>query len=827
MSLLQPDFQFFRSRIMLPVMLLCLMQSPGFSQTKVKGKIIDAETNEGLPFVNVMFPGTSQGTTSDIDGNFLISTDQPVDSVSAFFLGYTKNTKHIRSNTSQEVNFVLRRKTNLIQEVVIHPGENPALRIIRNVIARKDSNNREKLKAYEYQAYNKVEFDLKDIPRRLQKRKVLRPMKFAFDHIDSSNAIEKPQLPILISETVSRYYYRTSPTIKKEIIQANKLAGVDQKSIAQFMGDMYLDVNLYLNNILVFGKDFISPVADNALLYYRYYLTDSVYLNGHRCYELQFSPRRKQELLFSGTLWIADTAWAVKRIQMKVQDDANINFINQLQVNQEYEVMDGHWMLVRDHLFADLYIPGQKTGLYGRKTAVYSDIKVNRLKEDGFYDRTHNLVVDADPEKPDAFWVKARPDSLSKNEQGIYQLMDTIQKLPFYKTWYDIVLTLAKGYKPVGNFEIGPYYSIFSTNRIEGGRIRLGGRTSDKFSKWYELNGYCAYGLKDEQFKYKLGFRTFITKSPRQLVGMSYKSDYELLGQSQNAFTQDNFFVSLLRRSPIRNMTNVQQFEAYYEREWFTGFSTKLFFTNRTMTPISDFQYQYYDRDGALKTLDNIKTTEITIITRLAWNEKYIDGTFSHIPTGTKYPIPQLIYTKGIRNAFGSNYSYDKVALKVTDRIRIPPIGYVDYLIQAGKVFGAAPYPLLELHGGNETYVYDPYAFNMMNYYEFVSDQYITFQAQHHFDGFFLNHIPLMRKLKWREVVSGKYLAGSVSDANSRLLNFPSTLSSLNQGPYYEVGAGIENILRLFRIDALWRLSYLNHPNIAKFGLRGTIQFVF
>ncbi len=821
-----PCYGKLKKAVLLLLFLIGFIQN-SFAQTRVKGKIIDGESNESIPFVNVIFIGTTTGTTTDIEGNFTLSTDQPCDSIAAFFLGYTRVVKMVKRNSGQEINFVLRPLTNAIQEVVIHPGENPAWRIFRNVVAHKDLNNREKVVAYEYEVYNKMEFDLKDIPKQLQKWKVLRPVKFVFDHVDSSQANEKPQLPIMISETISEYFYKSNPVVKKEIIRANRLAGMEQKSISQFMGDMYLDVNLYENNILVFGKNFVSPISDNGLFYYRYYLLDSVNLSGHKCYQIEFTPKRKQELLFTGNMWISDTSWAVKRLQMKIVPGANINFINQLTVNQEYEIEDGHWMLVRDRLFADMYMPAQKTGLYGRKTAIYSHISINRPRPDDFYSRTNNLVVSDDLYKPDSVWRKVRPDSLSKSEQGIYQLMDTIQKLPTYKTWYDLVLLLAKGYKIAGNLEIGPYYNIFSTNRIEGGRIRLGGRTSDKFSKWYELNGYCAYGTLDEKFKYKIGFRTFITKNPRQIVGISYKTDYELLGQSQNAFTQDNIFASLLRRTPIRNMTDVQQLEAYYEREWFTGFNTKVFLVNRQITPISDFLYQYYNKEGVLTTKDYIKTTEVRFVGRLAWHEKYIDGTFSHIPTGTKYPIVQIIYTKGFRNAFQSDYQYNKLAININDRLHFASLGYLDYMIQAGKVFGALPYPLLEIHGGNETYVYDPYAYNMMNYYEFVSDQYITLQAQYHLDGFLLNHIPVMRKLKWREVLSGKALAGSVSQENRDLLIFPSTLSSLNQGPYYEVGAGIENIFKLFRVDALWRLSYLDHPNIAKFGLRGTFQIVF
>lgn len=814
---------------------------PVFSQTtRVTGRIFDATTKEPLPFVNIVLKGTATGTTSDFDGNYSLSFTVPADSITISYIGYVPVTKAIKRGTSQVINVELQSSAIGLEEVVVNPGENPAHRIIRAVIANKDKNDREKLDAYQYEVYNKVEFDLNNIPPDFRKKKVFKPIEFIFDNIDSGKVGEKPFLPLFMTESLSDYFYRRDPRTKKEVIKASKVTGVENASVSQFMGEMYQQVNIYDNTILVFGKNFISPISDNGLLYYRYYLIDSMFIGENRCYQIQFKPRRKQELTFSGNLWIADTTFAIKRLEMTIADDANINFINNLNVVQEYAYVPYDsasdkraWMLSKDKLVIDFSLKehdkkDQEMGFYGRKTTSYKNFVINQPRPDDFYSRTDNLVVEAGAYQKDTeFWEAARHDSLSKTEKQIYAMVDTIQTLPVYKTWVDVITIFVSGYKVWGNFEFGPYYNTLSFNSVEGVRLRVGGRTSNQFSKWYELNGYLAYGTKDEKFKYSLGFRSFISKKPRQMVGMNYKNDYEILGQSQNAFTQDNILASVFRRTPLTKLTGVEEVQAWYDREWFTGFNTKMSFVSRTMVPLGDFRYEFKEADGTVRVKDNIITSEIRLNARFAYDEKYVEGEFTRTSLGTKWPIVQMQYGYGIKDLFASDYSYHRLSFNIDDRFRINPLGYTDYYIEAGKTWGRLPYPLMVLHPGNESYVYDFYAYNMMNYYEFVSDEYATLYMFHHFDGFFLNKIPLMRKLKWREIVSGKVLVGRVSDKNRETLIFPEHLYELDRGPYYEAGVGLENIFKIFRVDAMWRLSYLDNPNISKFGIRGTIQVIF
>ena len=801
--------------------------------TKVTGKIVDAISREPLPFVNIIFKGTTVGGTSDFEGNFSISTTLRVDSISISYVGYNKLTLAIKRGVEQTLNIGLTQGIDLMT-VEVRPGENPAHRILRKIIANKDKNDREKLDAYEYEVYNKVEFDLNNLSDDFKNKKLLQPFSFIFDNIDSTNAKEKPYLPVFMTEALSDFYYRRSPQARNEVIKASKVAGVENSSVSQFMGDMYQNVNIYENTILVFGKNFVSPISDNALLYYKFYLIDSMVIDGHKCYQLQFKPRRKQELAFVGNLWAADTAFAIKQIEMSIADDANINFINSTAVVQTYTKVDSAWMMQKERLVIDFNpfpIEQKKKsmmGIYGRKTADYTNFKVNQQHEDKFYSMTENLKVNDDAfKKSEEFWETNRHDSLSKNEKQIYKMVDTLQSLPVYKTWIDVITIFVTGYKVKGNFEYGPYYNMFSTNEIEGNRFRFGGRTSNQFSKWYELSGYLAYGTRDEKFKYSLGVRAFVSKKPRMMVGMYYKNDNEILGQSQNGFTTDNILASLFRINPLRNLTNVKQVHTYIERQWFTGFNTKLSFYNRTMTPLANFNYEYQKTPTTTALKENITTSEIRFLARLAYKEKFIDGEFSRVSLGTHYPIVQAQYTLGIKNLFFSDYNYQKLTVNVDDRIRINPIGYFDYVLEYGKVWNPLPYPLLELHGGNETYIFDMYAYNSMNYYEFVSDEYASATISHHFDGFFLNRIPLMRKLKWREVVGAKALIGRVNDQNKSLLIFPEHLYALDRGPYFEATTGIENIFKIFRVDAVWRLSYLDNPKAVPFSIKASLQFSF
>ena len=799
------------------------------AQYKITGKIYSVTNKEALPFVPVIIKGTTQGAQSDFDGNFVINCSKLGDSIIASYVGYKRAARPINKNLQQQViNIPMEDIGGLeLEEVVVKAGENPAHRIVRNCVKKKDINNRTNLESFEYETYNKLEFDLNRIPKEMREKKILKPISFVFDNVDSAFSGEKPSLPFFIVENLSQFYYKKNPTRKKEVVIASKITGMENSSVSQVLGDMYQNINVYDNNILVFNKQMPSPISDNGLFYYKYYLEDSAFEGNQYIYHILFKPKRTQELSFTGNMWIADTTWGIKRLEMSMPKEANINFINSVNVIQEFAYLDSTWFLQKDRLVIDFAPTKKAIGFYGRKTTSYKKIKFNQPKPDKFYEFADRIVVDDSvSNRSDEFWAQNRHDSLTLREKKIFKMIDTIQSLPIYTTWVDVFYLLVAGYKKFNNFEIGPYSNLVSYNKVEGLRLRFGGRTSEIFSKWYELSGYVAYGVQDEKWKYYIGFKSFLSKKPvRQLVGVNYKSDYEILGQSTNGFSQDNVLASFFRANPLTNLTRVDKTEGYYEREWFPGLITKTFLAGRQFTPLGTNKYEYLKKDGSRTEKENITNTEVRQQIRFAWKEKYVGTGFTRVYLGTTYPVIQITYAKSLANAFKGEYDYHKLVMNISDRFRITPIlGYTDYTIEAGKIWGAVPYPLMELHGGNETYIYDYLAFNMMDYYEFASDQFVSAAMFHHFEGLFLNKIPLLRKLKWREVATVKGVWGTVNEANRKTLLFPSTLKALDKGPYMEASVGVENIFKIFRVDAFWRLNYQLPRAIDNFGFKFGFQ---
>lgn len=797
-------------------------------KTQVSGVVTDAVTGDPLPFVNVHFVGTKSGTSTDLDGRFFIETYYASDSLKASFIGFSPQTKYVKVDRAQVINFQLEISSIELEvaEITATEEENPAHAIVRNIQKNRDINNREKLDAYEYELYNKVEFDLNNLTDEFRERKIFRPFEFIFENVDSTE--EKVYLPVFMTESLSEFYYRKNPKTEKEIIHATKVSGVENNSVSQFLGDMYQNVNIYDNNIIVFGKSFVSPISSYGFTFYNYYLEDSTYIDNKWCYQITFLPKRKQELTFTGDFWVNDTTYAIKEVQASIAEDANINFIYGLKVRQEYDEVDEEvWMLTKDQLTVDFNVTNKTMGFYGRKTTTYKDFVINQPRPDEFYKGISDVIVKEDANQHEqAFWDTHRHIQLSENEKAVYSMVDSLQNIPQFKTIADVITLFVSGYRVIGNVEIGPYYTLYSFNPVEGHRFRLGGRTSNKFSTNVMLEGYTAYGLTDKRFKYGGGITYILKKNPRTVVGVYGKRDVEQLGQSEGAFREDNVLSSIFRRNPALKLTNVDEGRAFVEREWFYGLSNRLIFSHRVLNPLGELVYERATDANVVVPVRNITTSEVTLYTRFAYKEKFVSGEFERISLGTKYPTLEVGYSMGIPNLFQSDYEYQKLVVRVKDKVRFGPLGYAKISAEAGRILGTLPYPLLQLHQGNETFFYDESAFNTMNFFEFVSDEWVSAAMTYHFEGLFLNKIPLMRRLKWREVASAKGVIGNFDPKHEQELLLPEKTFTLDK-PFMEAAIGVENIFKILRVDALWRLSYLDNPDIVKFGIRAKLQIDF
>lgn len=798
--------------------------------TKIMGTCIDATTREPLPFVNIALKGTTIGTTTNFKGEFSIETKSFSDSLLASFVGYLPQTFPITKGKFQTINFELQSNNIQLNEVVITYKGNPAEKLLKKVIENKEKNNFKKYDALQYEAYSKIQFDANNISDKFKQRRVFKQFQFIWDFMDTSIVNGKAYLPVFLSESLSDIYISNSPKSKKEVIKASKISGIENESISQFLGDMYQEANIYDNYITLFDKNFVSPIANFGTMYYRYYLIDSSYIDNQWCYHLSFKPRRKQELTFTGNFWVHDTTFAIKKFDMEIADDANINWINALVIRQDFQYIDSAWFKTNEKITADFNLlenTKSTMGFYGTRSTSYKNFVMNKPMQRDFYATPTDIIVKDDAyKKDDGFWNSARHDSLDKKEQSVYKMIDSVKKVPVFRTYVDVVIMATTGYYVWDKYkiELGPYMSTYSFNEFEGNRFRFGGRTANSFSTKVMFNAHIAYGTKDERFKYGAGLIYMFNKNPRRAFGASYKYDVEQLGKSENAFRDDYLLASILRRNPMDKLSLVHEYKTYYEHEWFTGFSNTIQFRHNEILPAGFTNLAFPQSDGTLK--NGITISELQLNTRLAYREKFVMGEFERVSLGTTYPVLNFKYTHGLKGFWNSDYEYHKFQVNLRHWFNIGAFGWSEYTIESGYIEGTLPYPLLKLHEGNETFSFDTYAFNTMNYFEFASDRYLSLFYSHHFDGLFLNRIPLMRKLKWREVALVKGLIGDMSEKNYQPLYMPTTMSRLSE-PYFEAAVGVENIFKILRFDLFWRLSYMDKPDIQRITPMISLQVYF
>lgn len=815
------------------IVIVCLLIFPelGLSQvTRIRGSVVDKSNNEVIPFVNIAFKGTTIGTITGFNGTFFLETRHPSDTLTASYIGYKPKHIKVKRGAYQDLKIILEPETIELNEIVIKPGENPAHPILRNVISNKPKNNPERFESYEYEVYNKMEMDINNITEEYKNKKAFKQFQFVFDFVDTSAVTGQTFLPVFIIESVSNYHYQKSPEKKKEVITANKISGVENDMISDFTGQMYLDFNIYLNFVPIMRQQIVSPISRVGLMYYKYYLIDSAYRGDSWCYNISFKPKRKQEPTFTGHFWVADTTWAIESYKITMAEDMNINWVKHFIAEQSYsKINDSTWFPKKQELFIDFVITNKDYGLFGRKTTNYSNVVLNPEYDEEFFNGQLSQEIKL-LDNASAFtaedWDALRPETLTKRESDIYKMVDSIQEVPLFQSLVNLVNTFITGYWAKGPIEIGPYYTLYSFNPIEGSRFKFGAQTSNAVSTKFQLGGHIAYGTRDEKIKYGAHALYILNKNPRRSVGINYKNDYEQLGVSSYAFLSDNILSSIFAREQNDKLTKVNSVSLFYEHEWFQGVSNTIWFNNKHVYSSPTVPFIYIDDNQDTLMYNSLTTTEIKLNARIAYNEKFILGEFTRMSLGTTYPVVNINFTAGLQGIFDSDYEYYKIDINIEDKTRINPFGMLRYNIVAGKIFGDAPFPFLQLHEGNQTFAFDDYAFNLMNYYEFVSNQYVSLMLENHFMGTFLNHMPLMRRLKWREVAHFKILIGDLTQRETGYIAFPEDLEDL-KAPYMEAGLGVENIFKFFRVDAIWRLSYLDKPDVLPFGVFAKMQVRF
>jgi hypothetical protein len=810
---------------------LTILTTTCFGQkTIVKGTIINKISKDSIPFVSVIFKNTTIGTVSNEFGRYDIETSKKVDSIIVSYIGYKRQTIAIQRNKNQLIDIALEPDNYNLDEVTIKPKRNPAFRILDNVVSHKDQNKSSSVNISQCEEYEKFQIYYGNYSEKLTKRKQFKNFEFMFQNADST-ADGKPLLPIYMSETIRQNFNCDNPNIHDAILIAEKTTGESYEQLTAITNKMVENTAIYDNFFLILDKSFISPITDNYQLYYKYYLEDSVMIDNNRCYQIRFVPKWKEDLAFSGTMYIHDTTWAVKKINYSINNEINLNYVKDFSVSQEFTRIQNTWLQKKMETTATISPLKRKKSqefMIHRVTS-YKDFTINNSEEiKKNYDALKTTKT-INVQKDNAYWQTARHDSLTKKEKNNYMIADTLNYVPVIKKIKKVAIAFASGYLELGKISIGQIHTFYSFNPIEQDRYKFGLKTNKYFSKKFQAEGYVAYGSKDKNFQYKVSALYVLNKDRnRTTLGASYLYDLAQLGVSSNLIQFDNILTTLTRTNPFSKLTLNKEVKVYVEKYWSKNISNKLTLSTTEINALGELQFhkKLNETDTTYRNLTNITTSEVALNTRISFKEDVFNSEFKRVFLGSKYPIINLNVIFGLKDVFHSNYDYQKVKLNIKGTLRLNPIGHTQYTLEGGKIFGIVPYPLLELHPGNQTLIYDPESFNLMTYFEFGSNQYVSLFLDHHFDGFILNKIPLIKKAKLREVFSMHSVIGNLQDNYKKEMILPKGLTDVTT-PYVELSAGLENIFKVIRIDYIWRVTHFAENPINNWSIKAKLYFSF
>jgi hypothetical protein len=796
----------------------------------ISGVVSDAETGEPIPFANVYVAGVKlQGTTTDFNGRYSLDIEGDADSLEASYVGYKKRKKAIGPEKKQTINFQLSPEIVLQEVVVGGKYENPAWEIIREAVKNKARNNSDRLNSYEMRSYVRTEISVDNISDEFKKK-----LGFITKKIEEVARIKgddgKMLIPVFMSESVSDIYYNHNPLRQKEIIRAAKVDGLGVTkgtTIAQLMGSTFQVYNFYKNTVTIAGKDFISPLADTWRVFYDYKLEsfELRQIDGYGCHEISFKPKNESDLAFTGKMWITDEPdFAIKRIEVTVSDKANLNFIEKIKIQQELvqDTVSDAWLVAKTRIIMDVAeLSKNSAGMLLKFYVANSDFVVNKSRPASFFDLDVEVSDTALNTKNDYQWQMLRPDTLTTEELKKYEVIKEVKNIPAVRTIVDIVEFFFVGYKTVGPIDLGTYSYAYAFNNIEGHRLRLGFRTNEDFSKKLVLKGYGAYGTLDQTWKFMGEVNLILSRKQWTVMGLAHRYDLDQLA-IYNDFVQNTpLFDAFTRQGTLK-----RPYFNTFDKVWLDfpvskSLRIKMIGFRREFVPHESFVFGYYRADaGGRDSLSRFNTSEITVESRFAPGESFIIQGNERISQGTKgKPIFTFRYSKGFRYIMGSDFEYDKFNFTLQQYIKMGGLGRLEYSVNLGFTPSPLPYPLLETHLGNQSLFYNITSFNMMNFFEFASDRFVSARAIHRFEGLFFNRVPLLKKLKWRNFVTATGLLGDLStqnklgNTNRSLTNDRDKIYWLSPTlPYIEVSYGIENIFKFLRIEAVHRLTYLDQP---------------
>lgn len=836
------------------------------SAQNIQGVVTDSLTNEPIPYLSVFYEGKGVGGITDNDGHYSVETRKGWNKLTFSAVGYVTKVVNIIPGVTKTMNVKMRPDDIMLDEVVVKPKRekysrknNPAVELMKKVIAHKNNNKLSENDYYQYNKYQKITMSLNDVTPEMLEKGMYKKMPFLKDQIEHCEETNKFILPISVDETASQKIYRKHPKSEKTIIKGMSSTGVNElfatgDMLSTVLKDVFTDVNIYDDDIRLLQYPFISPISSSdAISFYKYYIMDTTYVDKDKCFHLTFVPNNSQDFGFTGHLYVlADSSYTVKKCTMNLPKKSGVNFVDNMDIIQEFEQLpNGEWVLKTDDMIVEMTLMKIMQGFQIRRTTRYSDYAFDELPQQ-LFKRKGAEIKEADAMmRGEDFWNQYRPVPLTQTESSMDMLVKKLEQMPGFKYVIFVLKAFIENFVETGTKEnpskvdIGPVNTMISNNYIDGLRLRMSAQTTANLNPHLFLKGYYAYGFKDHRSKYmgeveySFNKKEYLPREfPKNSVTFSYQYDVMSPTDKFLKTDKDNVFVSF-KTSTVDQMSYVRNIALKYENETQFGLKTTVELKHSTDEPTGGLSYIVNDDQRTL--IPEIQTMEASLAFRYAPGETFINTKQRRIPVSFDAPVFTLSHTTGFKGVLGGEYNFNLTEVGLYKRFWFSSWGKIDMFVKGGAQWNKVPFPLLIMPAANLSYILQRETFNLINNMEFLNDRYASLDVTWDLNGKIFNRVPLLKKLKWREAIGFKMLYGHLTDKNnplkrpgdSELFLFPTrdgrptSFVMDPKTPYMECSVGIHNIFKILHIDYVRRLNYLNHPDANKWGVRFMVMMTF
>ena len=836
------------------------------SAQNIQGVVTDSLTNEPIPYLSVFYEGKGVGSITDNDGNYKVETRKGWNKLTFSAVGYVTKVVNIIPGVTKNLNVRMRPDDIMLDEVVVKPKRekysrknNPAVELMKKVIAHKKNNKLSENDYYQYNKYQKITMSLNDVTPEMLEKGMYKKMPFLKDQIELCEETNKFILPISVDETASQKIYRKHPKSEKTIIKGMSSTGVNElfatgDMLSTVLKDVFTDVNIYDNDIRLLQYPFISPISSSdAISFYKFYIMDTTFVDKDKCFHLTFVPNNSQDFGFTGHLYVlADSSYTVKKCTMNLPKKSGVNFVDNMDIIQEFEQLpNGEWVLKTDDMIVEMTLMKIMQGFQIRRTTRYSDYAFDELPQQ-LFKRKGAEIKEADAMmRGDDFWNQYRPVPLTQTESSMDMLVKRLEQMPGFKYVIFVLKAFIENFVETGTKEhpskvdIGPVNTMISNNYIDGLRLRMSAQTTANLNPHLFFKGYYAYGFKDHRSKYmgeveySFNKKEYLPREfPKNSITFSYQYDVMSPTDKFLKTDKDNVFVSF-KTSTVDQMSYVRNIALKYENETQFGLKTTVEVKHSTDEPTGGLAYITNDDQKTL--VPEIQTMEASLAFRYAPGETFVNTKQRRIPVSFDAPVFTLSHTDGFKGVLGGEYKYNLTEIGLYKRFWFSSWGKIDMFVKGGAQWNKVPFPLLIMPAANLSYILQRETFNLINNMEFLNDRYASLDVSWDLNGKIFNRIPLLKKLKWREAIGFKMLYGHLTDKNnpmkhpgdSELFLFPTrdgrptSFVMDPKTPYMECSVGIHNIFKILHIDYVRRLNYLDHPDANKWGVRFMVMMTF